>query len=508
MPATLRKLLWLWTWYWCAYGGFARRRIDADHARVGIDQRLLLIGERDRLRFEAVGGIFQAAGGEQCVAGDEPRGVELPHGCCLEPHEPLVLKAAYRRRRREQLGVENRADLPAGVVKHPVRIHDAIALAKDDVPLHVDFQRLVGTLRDLLRTDFGHPPANDPVRFDVDRAEWPQRRRQALDGQSFNDDVDAAAQDANSLTTRRREILCLESDVAPLHHLDAAKRRSTRRDQRTGRRHRLRVLRRLDVRVLLRGPLCRRLRAEPRQSAGDDRRPGGGRRPRGRQLKVDVGERGEFAEPARRLQPIATRIGRRRMFQQDLLLRSTFDVGNQLGGFDQWRRLARSRRHVWSAAVDPHHRFGSPNARRALLKAAVTLQVPDVVFALPPMLGLAGRNANRRGLIRAGQRDRVLGQRRSPDTAPVAATPRPGANRERRVSLAFAEAAATCVSNRRSDRHPCQSSDKRRACVAQFSRMPAASSQSKTPPAITKKVATKIAADYRTARRPGSSRVQ
>ncbi len=134
--------------------------------------------------------------------------------------------------------------------------------------------------------------------------------------------------------------------------------------------------------------------------------------------------------------------------------------------------------------------------------------MPDIVFTLSPVLRGTGFNADRHRLICAGQRNRFLGQHAARDTQRQWQQHREPAHRERRVSLAFAEAAATCVSNRRTDRHPCQSSDQRRACVAQFSRMPAASFQSKTPPAITKKVATKIAADYKCAETQGSSRVR
>ena len=169
-------------------GRLARRRIDARHAGVGIDERLRPVGERDRLRFEAVGRVFEAAGGEQGVLGDEPRGVELPNGAGLEPHEALVLVAGHRRRRRDQLGVEDRADLPADVVEHAVGVDDAIALAEDDVAFHVDFERRVVLLRDLADVAARQRragPDDDPIGLDVDRAERPERRRQAFDAQAL-----------------------------------------------------------------------------------------------------------------------------------------------------------------------------------------------------------------------------------------------------------------------------------------------------------------------------------
>ena len=113
--------------------------------------------------------------------------VELPHRGGPQPHEAFVLVAVDLRHRREQLGVEDDADLAADVVEHAVGVHGAVALAEDDVAFHVDFERQIALLRgagwDRCPAD---APDDDAVGFDVDVAERAERFRQAFDAEALD----------------------------------------------------------------------------------------------------------------------------------------------------------------------------------------------------------------------------------------------------------------------------------------------------------------------------------
>ena len=110
-----------------------------------------------------------------------------------------VLVVVDLRHRREQLGVEDDADLAADVVEHAVGVHGAVALAEDDVAFHVDFQRHVALLRELRRAARvdADAPDDGAVGFDIDVAERAERFGQAFDGQPLDDDVHAAVDDGD-----------------------------------------------------------------------------------------------------------------------------------------------------------------------------------------------------------------------------------------------------------------------------------------------------------------------
>ena len=110
------------------------------------------------------------------------------------------------RHRREQLGVEDDADLAADVVEHAVGVHRAIALAEDDVAFHVDFERHFAGLSHAGRAAADiDAPDHDAVGFDIDIAERAKRGGQAVDRETLNDDVHAAADDGDLFAGWRGE---------------------------------------------------------------------------------------------------------------------------------------------------------------------------------------------------------------------------------------------------------------------------------------------------------------
>ena len=78
------------------------------------------------------------------------------------------------RHRREHVGVEHRAHVVGHVVVHPVGVDDPLALAEDDVALHVELQRRALVLRRSARQvgllQAGGPD-HQPIGRDVERAD-------------------------------------------------------------------------------------------------------------------------------------------------------------------------------------------------------------------------------------------------------------------------------------------------------------------------------------------------
>ena len=149
---------------------------------------------------ERVGWFFDSAGGDIAVLGNESRAVELPHRSGTQPHQSFVMLSVDCRHRREQLGIDDRADLAAGVVEHAVGVHRAIALAEHNVAFHVDFQRQVALLRGAGGVDARQAPDHDAVGFDVDVAQRPERFRQPFDAEALDHDDHAALQHKNVFT--------------------------------------------------------------------------------------------------------------------------------------------------------------------------------------------------------------------------------------------------------------------------------------------------------------------
>ena len=111
-------------------------RIEHRLAGQRIDHRLLEVLEVDVAGLEAVAWLAHPAGGEEGVLGEVVvRGGLLEH-VGVQPQQPLVAP-----HRREHVGVEHRADVVRHVVVHPVGVDRPLALAEDDVPFEVEFQR-------------------------------------------------------------------------------------------------------------------------------------------------------------------------------------------------------------------------------------------------------------------------------------------------------------------------------------------------------------------------------
>ena len=65
------------------------------------------------------------------------------------------------------------------------------------------------------------------------------------------------------------------------------------------------------------------------------------------------------------------------------------------------------------APIDPNYRLSSSDAGLTLAHAAIAVQMPNLVHTLLPVPRFLGLNANRRGLIRPRQRDRLLSNRKA-----------------------------------------------------------------------------------------------
>ena len=247
---------------------------------------------------------------------------------------------------------------------------------------------------------------------------------------------------------------------------------------------------------------CGPKRARPRATIGGGSCRRGLRR---RQLEIDVAARREPAEPGRRFQPVAARIG-----LSSPHVRATPPAADRRSKYAITfvGSVGLCRGSPWSI----HSTASGPRMSVSPCShAAIAAEMPNVVHALLPMLRLVGRDADRRSFIRPRQRDRFLGDAaRRDDTAPQRREQnRLGAHRERRGSTASTEARATCVSSRRSDWHPCQSVEKRASvCGAARRLCRRASTQAEAPPAITKKPRRKLRRIIRATSREGSSRVR
>ena len=135
----------------------------------GVDPRVLDVVVGHQPRAQLVAGHAEAAGRERGILGQEAVRAELLQH--VGPELELALVAGDR---RKHLGGQHDAGLAAHVVVHSLGMDFALALAKDDVALHVDFQRPVARLN---RLSFGVAiesalgPDHQVVGVDVDRAE-------------------------------------------------------------------------------------------------------------------------------------------------------------------------------------------------------------------------------------------------------------------------------------------------------------------------------------------------
>ena len=171
--------------------------------------------------------------------------IELADGGGAEPHEARVLVVVDLRHGREQLGVEDDADLAADVVEHAVGVDGAVALAEDDVAFHVDFERHVAGLRHAAwaAADVDRPRSTTRSVSMSTSPSGPNACGQAVDRETLDDDVHAAADDDRVLV--RAGLVILKSEVAATawEDLDAAEAGSVRLCWRWCR-HRLRNLER------------------------------------------------------------------------------------------------------------------------------------------------------------------------------------------------------------------------------------------------------------------------
>ena len=163
----------------------------------------------------------------------------MAEGGGAETHEARVLVVAGLRDGREQLGVEDRADLSFDIVEHAVGVDGAIALAEDDVAFHVDFERVVALLRGAVESGVGvDAPDDDAVGFDVDVAERAEGLREAVAAETLDDDVDAAADDDDRFAggRLRRFRIGAEAFLARMndYFAEAGARRSGRHRRRHG----------------------------------------------------------------------------------------------------------------------------------------------------------------------------------------------------------------------------------------------------------------------------------
>jgi hypothetical protein len=121
--------------------------------------------------------------------------IELAYRGGPQSYKAGVLVAIDLRHWREQLAVEDDADLPAHVVEHAVGVDGAVALAEDDVAFHVNLERQVARLGEVggIRAQAGRPD-DGAVGFDVDVAKRAEDGRDfhAFHAEALDDDVYAA----------------------------------------------------------------------------------------------------------------------------------------------------------------------------------------------------------------------------------------------------------------------------------------------------------------------------
>ncbi len=164
--------------------------------------------KHDFVGLDGVAGFFETAGGKQTFLGNEMGLIELADRGGFESHEAGILIEARLRHGREQLGVEEGAELAGHVVEHAIGDHGAVALSEDDVAFHVNLQRLVALLRGAAEAAGVDSPDDDPVGFDIDVAKWTKSLGQAVGTQALHDDVDAATDNRHFFALRRGE--CFE----------------------------------------------------------------------------------------------------------------------------------------------------------------------------------------------------------------------------------------------------------------------------------------------------------
>src|SRR4029079_13790073 len=111
--------------------------------------------------------------------------------------------------------VKNDAGMTTDIVVHPVGIDDSIALAEDDVPLHVEFEGLIFVLQPLRAKSLALVlrPQNESIGLDVDGAEVRK---------PVHDDVHARGKGDDQLTwIRACRCSDLEAGAAPGQHSKA-----------------------------------------------------------------------------------------------------------------------------------------------------------------------------------------------------------------------------------------------------------------------------------------------
>ena len=136
-------------------GRQVRGRIEHRLAGQRIDHSLFDVLEIHFVGLQAIGRLAHPAGGDERVLGKEPVRAGLLKYVGVQPQQSLIF-----RRRREQIGFEHRAHLVRHVVIHPLGLDHPLALAENDVPFHVQFQRDSFVLPHF--GQIGHLVAGDP----------------------------------------------------------------------------------------------------------------------------------------------------------------------------------------------------------------------------------------------------------------------------------------------------------------------------------------------------------